>query len=71
MHWISYLIPNLCIGLLENAGTHINPLKLISKIKQGMEIPGLRDRLVKIIGDYNLQVRDWLLRERASDILTL
>jgi len=41
--------------LLENVGTHINPLKLIEKIPKGMEIIGLRYRLVKIINDYLLQ----------------
>jgi hypothetical protein len=48
--------PVFVSGLLENVGTHINPLKLIEKIPKGMEIIGLRDRLVKIINDYLLQM---------------
>eukprot|EP01126_Amoeba_proteus_P049870 TRINITY_DN5851_c0_g1_i16.p1 TRINITY_DN5851_c0_g1~~TRINITY_DN5851_c0_g1_i16.p1 ORF type:complete len:820 (+),score=181.45 TRINITY_DN5851_c0_g1_i16:313-2772(+) len=47
--------PVFVSGLLDNLGTHINPLHLIEKIPEGMEIIGLRDRLVKIINDYLLQ----------------
>jgi len=46
--------PVFVSGLLDNLGTHINPLNLIEKIPTGMEIIGLRDRLVKIINDYLL-----------------
>ena len=41
--------------LLANVGSHINPLDVIERIAEGMEIPGLRDKLVKIIRDYNIQ----------------
>eukprot|EP01128_Nolandella_sp_AFSM9_P007906 TRINITY_DN448_c2_g1_i1.p1 TRINITY_DN448_c2_g1~~TRINITY_DN448_c2_g1_i1.p1 ORF type:complete len:900 (+),score=188.05 TRINITY_DN448_c2_g1_i1:24-2702(+) len=47
--------PVFVSGLLENVGTHINPLSLVQKIPNGLEIIGLRDRLVKIISDYLLQ----------------
>lgn len=45
-------------GLLEHIGAveAVNPLELIRKIPNGMKIDGLRDRIVKIISDYNLQV---------------
>ncbi len=43
-------------GLLQNIGTHVDPIILIQRIREGMEIPGLRDSLVKILQDYNLQV---------------
>ncbi|KAJ7413668.1 hypothetical protein WISP_89037 [Willisornis vidua] len=42
-------------GLLNNIGTHVDPILLIHRIKEGMEIPNLRDSLVKILQDYNLQ----------------
>ena len=42
--------------LLFNIGTHVDPIKLIKKIPNGMKIPSLRDALVKILQDYNLQV---------------
>lgn len=43
-------------GLLNNIGTHVDPILLIHRIKESMEIPNLRDSLVKILQDYNLQV---------------
>uniref|UniRef100_A0A8C8G388 Vps41 beta-propeller domain-containing protein n=1 Tax=Oncorhynchus tshawytscha TaxID=74940 RepID=A0A8C8G388_ONCTS len=55
---ISYSIdkPPFITGLLNNIGTHVDPILLIHRIKEGMEIPNLRDSLVKILQDYNLQV---------------
>jgi len=58
--------PKFVSGLLENIGGHVDPIKLISKIPNGMQIIGLRDRLVKIISDYNLQMS---LREGCNLIL--
>ena len=58
--------PNFIGGLLENIGTHIDPILLIKKIPNGMQIPELRDRLVKIISDFNLKRS---LREGCSTIL--
>ncbi|CAG0922413.1 unnamed protein product [Notodromas monacha] len=48
--------PKFIAQLLLNIGTHVDPLILIRKIKNGLEIPGMRDALVKILRDYNLQV---------------
>lgn len=53
-------------ALLENAGTEIQPVSLIKRIRNGLEIPGLRDALVKILQDINLQVT---LMEGCQDIL--
>ncbi|KAH3717295.1 hypothetical protein DPMN_060078 [Dreissena polymorpha] len=58
--------PNFIRGLLNNIGTHVDPTQLIDKIRTGMEIPGLRDSLVKILQDYNLQIS---LREGCKKIL--
>uniref|UniRef100_A0A4W3IZ86 Vacuolar protein sorting-associated protein 41 homolog n=1 Tax=Callorhinchus milii TaxID=7868 RepID=A0A4W3IZ86_CALMI len=65
---ISYSIdkPPFITGLLNNIGTHVDPILLIHRIKEGMEIPNLRDSLVKILQDYNLQI---LLREGCKKIL--
>uniref|UniRef100_A0A8C7L002 Vacuolar protein sorting-associated protein 41 homolog n=1 Tax=Oncorhynchus kisutch TaxID=8019 RepID=A0A8C7L002_ONCKI len=65
---ISYSIdkPPFITGLLNNIGTHVDPILLIHRIKEGMEIPNLRDSLVKILHDYNLQI---LLREGCEKIL--
>lgn len=54
--------PAFITGLLNNIGTHVDPILLIHRIKEGMEIPNLRDSLVKILQDYNLQVRHVFLR---------
>jgi len=42
--------------LLHNTGTHIDPRILIEKIEPGLKIPGLRDSLIQILRDYNLQI---------------
>ncbi|MEQ2196289.1 hypothetical protein XENOCAPTIV_004019, partial [Xenoophorus captivus] len=47
--------PPFITGLLNNIGTHVDPILLIKRISEGMEIPNLRDSLVKILHDYNLQ----------------
>jgi hypothetical protein len=43
-------------GLLENAGADINPLRIIRRIKDDLEVPRLKDALVKILQASNLQV---------------
>ena|SRR3990167_1792362 len=48
--------PTFLSGLLEHIGAYVDPLKLIKRIPNGVNVDGLRDRLVKIISDYNLQV---------------
>ncbi|XP_076360932.1 vacuolar protein sorting-associated protein light isoform X2 [Tachypleus tridentatus] len=58
--------PHFITVLLQNIGTHVDPIILIQEIPQGMEIPGLRDSLVKILQDYNLQIS---LREGCKKIL--
>lgn len=58
--------PNFITVLLQNIGTHVDPIMLIQKIPNGMEIPGLRDSLVKILHDYTLQIS---LREGCKKIM--
>ena len=43
-------------GLLENVGAEINPIRIIRRIKNGLEIPGLKGALIKILHDFNIQV---------------
>ena len=43
-------------GLLENVGVEISPIRLIRRIKNGLEIPGLKDALIKILQDFHLQI---------------
>lgn len=43
-------------GLLENVGAEIDPIRLIRRIKNGLEIPGLKEALIKILHDFQLQI---------------
>jgi vacuolar protein sorting-associated protein 41 len=42
--------------LLENVGAEIDPIRLIRRIKNGLEIPGLQEALIKILQDFYLQI---------------
>ncbi|KIR53471.1 vacuolar protein sorting 41 [Cryptococcus gattii Ru294] len=48
--------PDFIRALLEHVGAEINPIRLIGRIRNGMEIPGLKPALVKILQASNLQV---------------
>ncbi|KDN36144.1 vacuolar protein sorting-associated protein 41 [Tilletiaria anomala UBC 951] len=48
--------PAFIRGLLENVGAEIDPLRLIRRIKDGLEIPGLKPALIKILQEFNLQL---------------
>jgi len=48
--------PAFIRGLLENVGAEIDPIRLIRRIKNGLEIPGLKDALIKILHDFHLQI---------------
>jgi tetratricopeptide (TPR) repeat protein len=60
--------PKFVSGLLEHIGAceSVSPLDLIRRIPEGLKIDHLRDRLVKIISDYNLQMS---LRKGCNQIL--
>lgn len=59
--------PKFIRGLLENVGGEVDAVKLIRRIKDGLHIGGLRDALIKILGDFNLQIS---LLEGCATILT-
>ena len=45
-------------GLLDHAGVYdVDLARLVAEIPKGMHIPGLRDKVVKIISDYHFQAR--------------
>ena len=37
-------------------GAEIDPIRLIRRIKNGLEIPGLKEALIKILHDFQLQI---------------
>lgn len=49
--------------LLDHAGVYdVDLARLIAEIPKGMHIPGLRDKVVKIISDYRFQVKSDVLQ---------
>jgi len=48
--------PPFIRGLLENVGADIDPIRLIRRIKNGLEIPGLKEAIIKILQDFHLQI---------------
>lgn len=48
--------PDFIRALLEHGGTQIQPVRLIQRIKEGLEIPGLKPALVKVLQASTLQV---------------
>ncbi|KAG8782576.1 Vacuolar protein sorting-associated protein 41 [Ceratobasidium sp. 428] len=48
--------PAFIRGLLKNISTEIDPIRLIRRIKNGLEIPGLKDALITVLQDFNLQI---------------
>lgn len=47
--------PRFIRGLLEEVGTSIDPLKLVERIPPGLEIEGLREGLVRMLKEYEVQ----------------
>ena len=47
--------PQFIRGLLEEVGTAINPITLVRRIPEGLEIEGLREGLSRMIKEYEIQ----------------
>jgi len=47
--------PRFIRGLLEEVGTAINPITLVRRIPEGLEIPGLREGLKHIMKEHEIQ----------------
>lgn len=54
--WDEHILLAFIRGLLENVGAEINPIRLIRRIQNGLEIPGLKEALIKILQDFHLQI---------------
>lgn len=48
--------PNFIIHLLKAIGAYVDPQRLVQRIAPDLVIPNLKDALVKMMCDYNLQV---------------
>jgi hypothetical protein len=60
------LLGNIGTAVMMEKDQGVDPAQLISKIPMGMRVPGLRDKLVKIISDYTMQLQ---LRESCNLVL--
>ncbi|KQJ85257.1 vacuolar protein sorting-associated protein 41 homolog [Brachypodium distachyon] len=58
--------PEMVGMLLEHTVGNLDPLYIVSLVPDGLEIPKLRDRLVKIVTDYRTETS---LRNGCNDIL--
>ncbi|KAG8371237.1 hypothetical protein BUALT_Bualt13G0066800 [Buddleja alternifolia] len=58
--------PDMVGVLLEHTVGNLDPLYIVNMVPNGLEIPRLRDRLVKIITDYRTETS---LRHGCNDIL--
>lgn len=58
--------PSFIVGMLENLGSFINPLRLVQRIPKDLEIPGLKNAIIKIMSDFSIQVS---LRQGCEKIL--
>jgi hypothetical protein len=47
--------PSFICGLLEQVGTSINPIKLVRRIPEGLEIAGLREGIRHIMKEHEIQ----------------
>ncbi|PLW31539.1 hypothetical protein PCANC_17130 [Puccinia coronata f. sp. avenae] len=48
--------PAFIRGLLDNVGSEIDPIRLIHRIQNGLEIPDLKASIIKILQDFHLQI---------------
>ena len=58
--------PRFIHGLLVEAGTSIDPVKLVKRIPSGLEIEGLREGLTRLIREHDLQAS---ISQGASKVL--
>ena len=58
--------PRFIHGLLVEAGTSIDPIKLVKRIPSGLEIEGLREGLTRMIREHDLQAS---ISEGAAKVL--
>jgi hypothetical protein len=47
--------PHFIRGLLEEVGTAIDPIQLVRRIPEGLEIEGLRDGIGRMVREYEIQ----------------
>lgn len=58
--------PHFIRGLLEEVGTAIDPIQLVRRIPEGLEIEGLRDGIGRMVREYEIQ---WSISEGVAKVL--
>jgi hypothetical protein len=64
--------PRFIRGLLEEVGTAIDPITLVRRIPEGLEIEGLREGLSRMIKEYEIQfsISDGVARVFRGEVAT-
>ena len=62
--------PAVIRGLLEEAGTSVDPIKLVQSIPEGLEVEGLKKGLMRMIREYELQhsIREGVARVLRGEV---
>ena len=47
--------PRFILGLLQEVGTAVDPIRLVRRIPEGVEIKGLKEGVMKLLREYELQ----------------
>jgi hypothetical protein len=69
-HFLTVFFTDFITFLLQKIGTYVDPQILVKRIESGLEIPGLKNSLVKMMQDYNLQVLEvFLTASSQTDML--
>jgi hypothetical protein len=64
--------PHFIRGLLEEVGTAIDPIKLVRRIPEGLEIEGLRDGIGRMVREYEIQysISDGVAKVLRGEVAT-
>lgn len=62
--------PHFIRGLLEEVGTAIDPITLVRRIPEGLEIEGLRDGIRRMVREYEIQfsISDGVAKVLRSEV---
>ena len=58
--------PRFIVGLLQNLGSYMDPLRIVSRIPKSLEIPNLKPALLQVLYDLETQIS---LKQGCREIL--
>jgi hypothetical protein len=65
-YFVTVFFTDFITFLLQKIGTYVDPRILVKRIESGLKIPGLKNSLVKMMQDYNLQVFEVFLTANSQ-----